>query len=86
LNIFLKSQNCASHFRFKDADLVKKLIEEGADVNLFPNEYKYTFIRRQVPPLYYATAARDATIVKILLDAGRVGYHVANNTLIYNIK
>jgi hypothetical protein len=52
---------------------VKRLIEEGADINFCPNEYKYSFTRQPVPPLYYATSARDATIVKILLDAGRVG-------------
>jgi hypothetical protein len=51
---------------------VKKLIEEGADINFCPKEYKYSFTRQPVPPLYYATSAMDATIVKILLDAGRI--------------
>ncbi|XP_048743730.2 uncharacterized protein LOC125657117 [Ostrea edulis] len=55
---------------FHDVELVKRLIEEGADINLRPNEYRYTSTKEAVPPLYYAAAARDPDIVKILLNAG----------------
>jgi hypothetical protein len=67
---------------------VKKLIEKGADLNLCPNEDKKPKPTREpVPPLYYATAQRDAGIVKILLDAGRARQRIsysASNSLMRN--
>ncbi|XP_062604500.1 uncharacterized protein LOC134266303 [Saccostrea cucullata] len=55
---------------FCDKKLVHKLIEAGADINLRPREYKHKSLEEAVPPLYYATTARDADIVKLLLDSG----------------
>ena len=57
--------------RHRDLKLAKKLINEGADVNLCPQENKYAS-EDGVPPLYYATAARDAEIVRLLLNSGKL--------------
>ncbi|XP_062590510.1 uncharacterized protein LOC134252087 [Saccostrea cucullata] len=51
----------------EDFKLAKKLIDVGADINLRVRSYKQ---QEKVPPLYYAIAARDADIVKLLLDSG----------------
>nr|XP_022301211.1 ankyrin repeat and SOCS box protein 2-like isoform X1 [Crassostrea virginica]XP_022301212.1 ankyrin repeat and SOCS box protein 2-like isoform X1 [Crassostrea virginica]XP_022301213.1 ankyrin repeat and SOCS box protein 2-like isoform X1 [Crassostrea virginica]XP_022301214.1 ankyrin repeat and SOCS box protein 2-like isoform X1 [Crassostrea virginica]XP_022301215.1 ankyrin repeat and SOCS box protein 2-like isoform X1 [Crassostrea virginica] len=53
----------------RDLKLAKQLIKEGADVNLCPQENKFAS-EDGVPPLYYATAARDAEIVRLLLNSG----------------
>ena len=53
--------------RCRDLKLAEDLIKEGADVNLCPLE---STRKRKVPPLYYATAAHDAEIVRLLLNSG----------------
>lgn len=56
---------------YRDLKLATKLIKLGADVNLCPLENKFAS-EEGVPPLYYATAVRDAEIVKLLLYSGTV--------------
>ena len=53
--------------RCRDLKLAEDLIKEGADVNLCSLESK---TEKKVPPLYYATAARDAEMVRLLLNSG----------------
>ncbi|XP_062604491.1 uncharacterized protein LOC134266296 [Saccostrea cucullata] len=55
---------------FRDVELVRKLIDAGADINLPFRSYKHMSGEEGVPPLYYAIAARDVDIVKLLLDSG----------------
>ncbi|XP_061194370.1 uncharacterized protein LOC133202548 [Saccostrea echinata] len=50
-----------------ELELAQRLIEAGADINLRSRELKR---EEAEPPLYYALAARDADIVKLLLDSG----------------
>lgn len=63
--------------------LATKLIKLGADVNLCPLENKFAS-EEGVPPLYYATAVRDAEIVKLLLYSGIDSFVYLNSNETYN--
>lgn len=57
------------NFRYRDLKLATSLIKLGADVNLCPQENRFAS-EEGVPPLYYATNARDAEMVKLLFNSG----------------
>lgn len=54
---------------YRDLKLATSLIKLGADVNLCPQENRFAS-EEGVPPLYYATNARDAEMVKLLFNSG----------------
>lgn len=54
---------------YRDLKLATSLIKLGADVNLCPQENRFAS-EEGVPPLYYATNARDAVMVKLLFNSG----------------
>ena len=70
-NLFNDRRFVVLDSRHRDLKLAKQLIKEGADVNLCPQENKLAS-EDGVPPLYHATAARDAEIVRLLLNSGKL--------------
>lgn len=54
-------------FRCRDLELVRSLLALGANLDI---KYQFEEERAYVSALYYATAVKDADIVKLLLDSG----------------